>query len=76
VVEHDVAGIDDVDRAATGAHQTTKANAQETHDDVVGQEMVRASFADSASRRLPGPWSFRLVTVITRPPRPPGVAAP
>jgi hypothetical protein len=32
--------------------------------------------ASQAARRLPGPLSFRLVTLITLPPRPAGVSEP
>src|SRR5215208_1305815 len=38
--------------------------------------MVRAPAAASAARSVPGPASSRLVTRITRPPRPAGVATP
>ena len=37
---------------------------------------VRGPGASTASRKLPGPESSRLRTKTTRPPRPPGVAAP
>src|SRR5262245_6144293 len=37
---------------------------------------VRGPSASQAARKLPGPESSRLVTAMTRPPRPPGVNAP
>ena len=37
---------------------------------------VRAPSASQATRKLPGPSSFRFVTKRTLPPRPPGVVAP
>ncbi len=38
--------------------------------------MVRGPEASAASRKLPGPASFRFLTTQTRPPRPPRVQAP
>ena len=38
--------------------------------------MIRAPLAFTASRREPGPESFRFVTSITLPPLPPVVCAP
>src|SRR5678816_1784890 len=37
---------------------------------------VRGPSASQAARKLPSPASFRFVTKMTRPPRPPGVLAP
>src|SRR5436190_24329732 len=37
---------------------------------------VRGPSASQAARKLPGPESFRFVTKMTRPPRPPAVLAP
>ena len=37
---------------------------------------VRVPFSSNAARKLPGPESFKLVTAITRPPRPPLAFAP
>ena len=38
--------------------------------------MMRRPEASAARRKLPGPRSARVVTIMTRPPRPPGVSVP